>query len=163
MCDDCSALCLHPWNSAGHSDLSADPCQVDVQYERNTEIQLADAVAPPSLPDPESSRRDRRDVKQEDECLEERGNRSFGPTITVGEPSCKDSGSKDSGRKRGNRDDDVSSSSRSTPTTTIQLPTASKHKQKQSFHNAGTTTHMFCVRRPDFLVQRKPPHENSKP
>ena len=27
---------------------------------------MADAVAPPSLPDPESSRRDRRDVKQED-------------------------------------------------------------------------------------------------
>ena len=51
---------------------------------------LADAVVLPSRGDPESSRRDTLVV---DKPIKERSASSFGPTITVGEPFCTDSGS----------------------------------------------------------------------
>ena len=59
---------------------------------------MVDAVAPPSIPAPESSRRARIDVK-EDAGLTNSGSKSdsFGPMRTMGEPSClvsqRDSGS----------------------------------------------------------------------
>ena len=54
---------------------------------------LADAVALPSSGDPESSRRDTLVVdKPIKDCLREESASSFGPTITVGEPFCTDSG-----------------------------------------------------------------------
>ena len=56
--------------------------------------ELADAVVLPSRGDPESSRRDTLVVdKPIKDCLREESASSFGPTITVGEPFCTDSGS----------------------------------------------------------------------
>ena len=107
---------------------------------------MADVVAPPSGSEPESSRRARPDVTQEEEKeLALSGSKSdgFGPVVTTGEPFHQDvfgpvitTGEpfhQDSGRKRGNNDDDVSSSSRSTPTTTIQLTNSGQKRTLSIF------------------------------
>ena len=120
----CQQPTITPGSSAEHSDLSAVPCPVELPLrremitdgnERNgnsgnqlAEVEapplvgvktLADAVVLPSRGTPESNRRETLVVDKPIECLRKGGESSFGPTITVGEPSCIDSGIKDSGRK----------------------------------------------------------------